>query len=78
MSANSVNTPVIIYVHSETCIHTSIKNNPGIKTEVHYPLNSSNSQDFKQFRRNNSFLVLYLIYIEYLNRAFSIIVINQP
>lgn len=57
MSANSVNTPVIIYVHSETCIHTSIKNNPGIKTEVHYPLNSSNLQDFKQFRRNNSFLV---------------------
>lgn len=45
MSANSVNTPVIIYVHSETCIHTSIKNNPGIKTEVHYQLNSSNSQD---------------------------------
>ena len=57
MSSNSVNTPVIIYVASQTCIHLSIKASPtGFKNEeLQIPqLHISSCLNKLQIRRDNS------------------------
>lgn len=57
MSSNSVNTPVIIYVASQTCIHLSIKASPtGFKNEeLQIPqLHKSSCLNKLQIRRDNS------------------------